>query len=65
MHNITMSHVPVTIGLVEKQQVSYILSVFVALTLHCIVMCGLPRSAIFFLPYNIKGKILEKKFIEN
>jgi hypothetical protein len=61
-----MSRVRATTVLVEKQKVLYILSMFVALTLHHIVMCGLPRSAIFF--YFIKstaGFSKKKSFIES
>jgi hypothetical protein len=33
--------------------------------MHHIVICGLPRSTIFFLHFLIKDKILEKKITEH
>ena len=45
----------------KAKTIAYFKCVFVALTPYNIVMCGLPRSGIFFFLYHIKGTIFEKK----
>ena len=65
-YNVTLRRVRATIVVVEKQWILHILSVYVALDIEhavhmChIVICGLPRSKIFFRIILQKARFSEK-----